>query len=277
MIASETESQRSLAAELVRRGLPVDYAERMAAELADHHRDLVAQLRTDGIGESAADEEAWRRLGSPRTLINRIVREYQQRHWYARWPLVTFLLGPIPALVAIWCIAGLGISAVVEMAIKLGLVDAPNADAAFKMLPFDAQFAFLIGTFLAVPALVVCGYVWLVNRSALDRRWILLVACILGVFMGVWKLDRIGPGSRITMQDRQTLEQLAQPSEPEVVLMLWLPIDARNCSWSVIRGFFFSSPAQLCQLLFPAAVAGALVLRAHQLSRRRESLIVGGC
>lgn len=263
--------------ELVRRGLPVDYAKRVAAEVADHRQDLIHERTATEPDESAAMAEATRRLGDSQTLIKRVVREYQQRHWWARWPLFMFLLTPIPATIATWCVLGFGISAVVEMVIKLGWVDAPNADAAFKMLPFNAQFAFLIGTFLAVPAVVMCGYVWLANRSALDRRWIVLVACILGVFMGVWKWERIGPGSRITMQDRQTLEQLPQPPEPDIVLMLWLPIDARNCSWQEIRGFFFSSPAQLCQLLLPATVAGALVMRARQLSRRREALVVGGC
>jgi hypothetical protein len=79
------------------------------------------------------------------------------------------------------------------------------------------------------------------------------------------------------MRDRRTLEQLAQPPEPRIVLMLWLPIDARHCSWSESRGFFFTSPAQMCQLLLPAAVAGALVMRARQLSRRRELLVLGDC
>ena len=35
----------SIASDLVRRGLPVEYAQRAAAELADHHGDLVAELR----------------------------------------------------------------------------------------------------------------------------------------------------------------------------------------------------------------------------------------
>ena len=38
-----------IAADLVRRGLPVDYAQRAAAEFADHHRDLVDELQRSGL------------------------------------------------------------------------------------------------------------------------------------------------------------------------------------------------------------------------------------
>ena len=48
----------NIATDLVRRGLPVDYAQRATAELADHHRDLVAELRAVGLDETAASTEA---------------------------------------------------------------------------------------------------------------------------------------------------------------------------------------------------------------------------
>ena len=48
-----------------------------------------------GLDEVAASTEAVRRLGDSRTLVKKTVREYQRRFWCGRWPLLTFLLGPI--------------------------------------------------------------------------------------------------------------------------------------------------------------------------------------
>lgn len=89
-----------IAAELVRRGLPVDYAQRAAEEIADHHRDLTEECRANNIDEPVAEREATRRLGDPRTLVKKTVREYQRRHWCGRWRLLTFLFGPIVFAVA---------------------------------------------------------------------------------------------------------------------------------------------------------------------------------
>ena len=65
--------------ELIRRGLPADYASSAAAELADHHRDLVGELCNTGMDESAAAREAAQRLGDHRSLVKKSVREFQRR------------------------------------------------------------------------------------------------------------------------------------------------------------------------------------------------------
>ena len=93
-----------LYAQLVRRGLPAEYARRAAAELVDHLRDLLDELQAVGMSESQAAAEASHRLGDSRTLVKKTVREYQRRYWCGRWPLITFLLGPIPVLVFTWVV-----------------------------------------------------------------------------------------------------------------------------------------------------------------------------
>jgi len=97
----------TFAAELVRRGLPVDYAERAGTELADHFGDLAAELVASGLDEAAASQEAARRLGPQRMLVKKTVRAYQRRHWCGRWPLVSFVLAPIPAFICAWFVASL--------------------------------------------------------------------------------------------------------------------------------------------------------------------------
>ena len=87
--------------ELVRRGLPADYASGAAAELADHHRDVVEELRATGLDDSAAETEAAQRLGDRRLLVKKAVREFQRRHWCGRWPLLTFFIGPVVLLIAV--------------------------------------------------------------------------------------------------------------------------------------------------------------------------------
>ena len=90
------ESLNGMVSDLIRRGLPADYATRAAAEFSDHHRDLVEELQASGLSESQATTEASHRLGDSRTLVKKTVREYQRRFWCGRWPLLMFLFGPIP-------------------------------------------------------------------------------------------------------------------------------------------------------------------------------------
>jgi hypothetical protein len=58
MNTSTLELLDGIAAELIRRGLPADYAERAALELAEHHRDLVDELRNAGWTDTHAVLEA---------------------------------------------------------------------------------------------------------------------------------------------------------------------------------------------------------------------------
>ena len=57
--------------ELVHRGLPIDYAQRAAAELRDHHLDLVAEAERGGLNGESAELLAAHRLGDAKSLRRR--------------------------------------------------------------------------------------------------------------------------------------------------------------------------------------------------------------
>lgn len=95
-------SLENLAETLVRNGLPPEYAERVAAELNDHRRDVVEELRASGLSAADADREADQRIGDFRKLAKKLTREYRGRHFYGRWPVVTFILSPMLALYGAW-------------------------------------------------------------------------------------------------------------------------------------------------------------------------------
>ncbi|MGD9637418.1 MAG: hypothetical protein AB7U97_29370, partial [Pirellulales bacterium] len=65
------------ATELIRRGLPIDYAQRAAQELAEHRCDVISELELGGMESTTAAQEAARRLGDDRLLVKKTVREFQ--------------------------------------------------------------------------------------------------------------------------------------------------------------------------------------------------------
>lgn len=77
----------SLRNELLRRGLPRHYVERVTGELADHAADMAAEAeRTTFAGPSAP---LIARLGEPRQLADDISREFQRRTFLGRHPWFT--------------------------------------------------------------------------------------------------------------------------------------------------------------------------------------------
>ncbi|HEY2838348.1 MAG TPA: hypothetical protein VGJ26_04320 [Pirellulales bacterium] len=273
---NKPEVLNGMVSDLIRRGLPADYATRAAAEFADHHRDLVEELQATGFSESQAQTEASRRLGDTRTLVKKTTRAYQRRYWCARWPLLTFLLAPIPAVVATWYVSAIAVSLVFSLLGILGFVQDAEPSVTLPMAaPLTVKYVVLVTFFLVMPSAVTYAFARLAKRAALGWQWIILAAVVMGLFVGNLKWERIGPGSSITMTDRETLRQIPQP-RPDFVIMI--PIcDPTSWSWSGIRRWYTSNAVQSCQLLFPAAVAGMLLLRGRQLALRRERLFIVGC
>jgi hypothetical protein len=265
----------TFAAELVRRGLPVEYAQRTAAELADHRVDLASELEATGMDCDTVAHEVKRRLGDESVILKKTVREYQQRHWCARWPLITFLLAPIPSLIIVWYSLGILLWLIASSLIKLGLLSASDADTALCALPADIKYVVLVSLFLLVPATVMYFFGRLARRAALGWTWIGLVACLLGLFVGDVKWERIGPGSQIVMRDRQTLEVIEQPQQHDYVITLGIPFNAGAIA--ELKRWWLGSPLQIAQLLLPSAVALGMVLHGRRLAQQAEQLRLGGC
>jgi len=264
-----------LYAKFVRRGLPADYARRATSEIVDHYADLMIELRAAGMNEPEATAEAERRLGDQHTVVKKTVREYQKRYWCARWPLITFLLAPIPVLIASWYAFGLAVYLVVYAVVKLGLVRYADPDAMFMALPVGVKSATLFAMFLVVPAMVVYGYARLAKRAAVNWQWVVLVACVLGVVCGAMKWERVVPG-RMKMYDRLTMRELEAP-QGDYVLTLAMPVIAESWTWQNFHRWFLSSPRQLCQLLLPIVLAAALLARWRHLMLRSERQFCSPC
>lgn len=152
-----------IAADLVRRGLPIDYAQRAAAELVEHHHDLVAELCHSGFEEQGACAEASRRLGDASTLTQKTVREYQCRYWCGRWPLLTFLLGPVFTLAFAWIGAGVTLIAIGYLGKLCGLESDGRMDRGELLGSYGMWIAFT----MLFPCLVAAIYWRLANRSAM--------------------------------------------------------------------------------------------------------------
>lgn len=176
------------ARELVQRGLPADYALCTAAELEDHYGDLVTEQLSAGLDESDAHAEACRRLGDTRTLARKAAREFQRRHWCGRWPLVSFVLAPIPALCLVWsamAAAAAGVESLCELfGYELTTVDGKTSLFERGLVEVMWGLTFLLG-----PALVAALFARLARRSGLAPAWVVVVGVQLALFLGLTQFN----------------------------------------------------------------------------------------
>jgi hypothetical protein len=263
------EARNGIVCDLVRRGLPADYARRAADEFADHHRDLVEELQANGCSESQATDEASRRLGEPRTLVKRTVREYQRRYWCGRWPMLTFLLGPIPLLVIHWLAVWLvlyGVGIVLE---RCGVVLTHEFDGKISTGERLAEFFGFAVLLFALPALTMYSLSRIAKRAAVDWKWLAASACLLGLAVGMLRGEFPRPSSQARLPNGQRV-----PADQPLVI-LGAPVLAPGFreAWN----WYTQDLQQIGQLLLPLAVAGIAVLRARRLSLRSERLLLGAC
>lgn len=237
-----------LLAQLLRRGLPADYAQRAVAELADHHEDLVDELRAAGDSESRAAAEAARRLGEARTLVKKTAREYQRRYWCGRRPLVTFLLGPIPLMILAWLALTLIAFCIIWPLERMGVTANPEVDGIVSPLEYWSTCVAQSMYLLISPALVLLALAWRAKRAAMGSGWVCLSAGILAVFASLFWIGFAG-GARTDMPADQGMLMLGLP-------MLW----------------HAKEPLYLAQFLLPLGIAGVLLFRARQLALRAAQL-----
>jgi hypothetical protein len=164
-----------LRADLVRRGLPTDYARRAVQELADHHADLLANgpTREDG------SDVAWRSLGNAKHLADNLVREYRAQTLIGRHPWITFVLAPAPVAL-VWWTATLLLGWMFVFGVVAPALDFAEGETVAQM---DLRFVWTLVTFhyaslAAPPAIAAWWFSRLARRSGLGVRWI-TAACAL--------------------------------------------------------------------------------------------------
>jgi len=264
------ESLNAFVCELIRRGLPTGYSERATYELADHHRDLVEELQATGLSEVQASFEASRRLGDSKTLVKKTVREYQRRHWCGRWPLITFLFSPIPLLFLVWVVGYFAILCIGWPLEKLGVLKqtAPDGIVTFgEWLLCRLAFVFIC---LVAPSVAMFALARLAKRAALPRSWLVLSAGVLGLWIGM---------VRCQLNDSTTHPAYRMDGQPipadQSLIMFGCPLFAQNilAAWK----WYTRDTQQICQVLLPMVIVAIFTLRAKQLSRRSQQLILDGC
>lgn len=266
----------NFAAELVRRGLPIEYAQHVAAELDDHRHDLFVELRASGLDEFAATAESARRLGGSQCLIKRTVKEYRRRHWCGRWPIVAFLLGPVPAVIAAWIATGLAVLCVLWPLAWLGFVSDFEPDGIVTTGEWIVDRMIQAWFLLAVPALVMFGFARLARRAALGWPWILATASVLALSVGLVKSGFPNPALQQRRADGGPLRADSR------LLTLGLPLLAPDSATpraivESLSRWYLRDFEQSMQFLLPLAVAGGMVARARYLATQRERALRDAC
>jgi hypothetical protein len=254
------ESLDSVFSDLVRRGLPAEYAGRTASELKDHRADLAEELQAAGMSEAEANAEAACRLGPPRMLVEKTVREYRSRYWCARWPLVTFLFGPAAALVSLWVV-----TAVLFLGVMYGLGYAgfegdylvKTCDGVISTSEYAVMFATKMWMFFALPALVTTVFARSAFRAAMDWRWIAVSACLFALVVGSLYYGFVGDTMKANLAADRVILGIACPG-----------LGGWENGLRHVWNWYARDLYQVLQSLAPLALAAWLIIR-HELAARR--------
>jgi hypothetical protein len=197
--------------------------------------------------------------------VKKTVREYQRRFWCGRWPLITFLLGPIPLLILTWLAAMLMASLLILLPMYLlGFNVNHSHDGIISTSEYIGEYLYRAWHLFATPALVMYLLARLASRAAMGSSWICLSATILALFVGLWACEFPG---KIKVIDR-----VAQADEFMVVISL--PMAE---SWKATWSWYTRDLLHICQFLLPIAIAATMILRAKQLSLRAQRLPSTAC
>jgi hypothetical protein len=187
-------SRSELRRELVRHGLPPAYIARLLDELDDHFVDLINQ-RSSPMGAArklqTESDDLQQRLGEPTQLAIFAAEQYHARSFWGRHPWLTYLVAPLPLLVACYAASGLALQAIFFGANfvcthAFGWTEETfrSADHLWLQAIFITLFCWY---WIVFPPLTAA---WLLCRSyrrnALDWRWPVLGCALLAVVAGIF-------------------------------------------------------------------------------------------
>jgi hypothetical protein len=165
---------------LRRQGLPRGYVNRYVAELSDHWQDLLNEEQTMST-EARPSRIFHRRLGPPRKLAEQAAQQYQRRTFAGRYPVLAFVVAPLPLLALTWIgylLAALGIVYAIGGCLSLAGVTMPGDAADWPRIAVWAAMLGHSGLIVVPPVLAT----WLICRwgRRAGRGWGWgLAACLL--------------------------------------------------------------------------------------------------
>jgi hypothetical protein len=212
--------------ELHQQGLPATYIDRLVEELADHAVDS----QTENTSMDA--QQACAKIGTTTELAAAARREFDQRTFAGRHPVLTFVLGPIAVvpLLFVSLMAGTtGILWIVATATEWLIRDtqfwpSPETETLIEswLLPcYDSYCRFLP---FALAALIFCRW----GRHCQMPRWSLLACTITALIAGLF-VTKLVPSAAdhsglwiMGFSVRPNLRQLLQLLAPLVIAAWFL-------------------------------------------------------
>jgi hypothetical protein len=197
----DQQAREQLLAELQRHGLPRNYIQRLLDELDDHLADLQDERNSDmntarkpdlNQTDSKASESSspdivnlQDRLGDPTQLAAFAAKQYHNRSFFGRHPILTFLVMPLPLIL-------LGMWVVVLAIFLLGhALDAFFPAAWQGTDAYDSPFAEYIGgalffwLLLILPTLGTGLFLCRISRrNHLKWKWAILMCVVVSLFCG---------------------------------------------------------------------------------------------
>ncbi len=213
---------------LARQLLPPSYVQRFIEELSDH---------LDDLKEEGMDQNSSSRLGKPEQVAEAAAVAYRRRSFLGRHPMAAFLVFGISPVVSLVALVAL---------VMFGLRARPNSwdDPLFAGLNRIGPSASAVAAYLTsvsvvvIPSIVVSIlYCWLVGRSGINKKWVLLSCTILSVLAALPSCE-----AKVALI----------PAESWAGLRPWWPDSIGHFYYFFTRTF--CNPQQLMQFLVPLAV-----------------------
>jgi hypothetical protein len=170
-----------LARQMVARGLPARYVERLVRELCEHWEDALAEELEAGLPLAEARDRATRRVGEPGEIGEAAIEQFRRRTFFGRHPIMGLLLAvlALPVSWAVFFIVVLGGG--LELLERWGFSDESHFTSGFL------RWSCHVGAYWLCAG-VACWCYATGRRCALGRRWIwgasALIA-LVGSFMHI--------------------------------------------------------------------------------------------
>lgn len=165
---------------LIRRGIPVRQACRLADELAAHLEDAEEDLIRDGISPHEAAARARERLGELGPLADQICETLTRRTVWGRHPVLSFVLLPLLSF-ALIPLVPIATGKPLNMLLDF-LRDGVGYD--LQTVLACCRNGFLAYQYLLAAVCAAC-FVGIATRSACSMKWAAIATGILALFGGL--------------------------------------------------------------------------------------------